>query len=164
MAIGSAIWRIWTDGYSLTIALSTCSLFLIVGALAGVKFRIQEIPQIDLNLLDHFREPELLLDLKARSGSIMIIIDLQIHENDLEEFLKVMTRRRHIRLRDGARQWVLLRDLERSEYWTEAYHMPIWIDYLRHNQRSTKADIEVNKCLRHLNCAPNGIRVYRMIE
>ncbi len=164
MAIGSAIWGVLADGYSPTIALIVCSLFLIFGALAGIKFRIQEVPQIDLDPLDHFREPELFLDLKARSGPIMIMIDYQIHENDLEEFLKVMTRRRHIRLRDGARQWVLLRDLERPEYWTEAYHMPTWVDYLRHNHRRTKADAEVNKRLRHLNCAPNGIRVHRMIE
>ncbi|WP_019219946.1 MFS transporter [Bartonella florencae] len=164
MAVGSAIWGALADGYSPTVALSICSLFLVLGALAGIKFRIQEIPQIDLDPLDHFREPELLLDLKARSGPIMIMIDYQIHENDLEEFLKVMTRRRHIRLRDGARQWVLLRDLERPQYWTEAYHMPTWVDYLRHNHRRTKADAEVNKLLRHLNRAPNGIRVHRMIE
>ncbi|WP_413154281.1 MFS transporter [Bartonella sp. cb54] len=164
MAIGSAIWGAFADGYSLKVALYVCTLFLIFGAFAGVKFKIQEIPQIDLDPLDHFREPELLLDLKARSGPIMIMINYQIHENDLEEFLKVMTRRRHIRLRDGARQWVLLRDLEKPECWTEAYHMPTWVDYLRHNHRRTKADAEVNKHLRRLNYAPNGIRVHRMIE
>ncbi|MBX4335463.1 MFS transporter [Bartonella raoultii] len=164
MTVGSAIWGGLADGYSPTIALSICSFFLILGALAGFKFKIHEIPEIDLAPLDHFREPELLLDLKARSGPIMIMIDYQIHENDLEEFLKVMTRRRHIRLRDGARQWVLLRDLERPEYWTEAYHMPTWVDYLRHNHRRIKADAEVNKILRHLNRMPNGIRVHRMIE
>ncbi|WP_336278801.1 MFS transporter [Bartonella sp. CB175] len=164
MAIGSAIWGALADGYSPSVALSACALFLVFGALVGIKFKIQEIPQIDLDPLDHFREPELLLDLKARSGPIMIMIDYQIHENDLEEFLKVMTRRRHIRLRDGARQWVLLRNLERPECWTEAYHMPTWVDYLRHNHRRTKADAEVNKHLHRLNCDPNGIRVHRMIE
>ncbi|WP_455478786.1 MFS transporter [Bartonella sp. B10] len=164
MAIGSAIWGILADGYSPTIALSVCAVFLVFGALIGIKLKVHEIPQIDLDPLDHFREPELLLDLKARSGPIMIMIDYQIHENDLEEFLKVMTRRRHIRLRDGARQWVLLRDLEKPECWTEAYHMPTWVDYLRHNHRRTKADAEVNRHLQNLNYAPNGIRVHRMIE
>ncbi|WP_455482088.1 MFS transporter [Bartonella sp. B35(2025)] len=164
MAIGSAIWGVLADGYSPTISLSICALFLVFGFFVGVKFKIHEIPHIDLDPIDHFREPELLLDLKAQSGPIMIMIDYQIHENNLEEFLKVMTRRRHIRLRDGARQWVLLRDLERPECWTEAYHMPTWVDYLRHNHRRTKADAEVNKRLHHLNCAPNGIRVHRMIE
>ncbi|MCZ2328053.1 MFS transporter [Bartonella sp. F02] len=164
MVIGSAIWGAVADSYSLTVSLSICAVFLLFGALAGIKFKIQEIPQIDLDPLDQFREPELLLDLQARSGPIMIMIDYQIHESDLEEFLKVMTRRRHIRRRDGARQWVLLRDLERPEYWTEAYHMPTWVDYLRHNHRRTKADAEVNKHLNRLNRAPDGIRVHRMIE
>lgn len=164
MAVGSAIWGIVADNYSPVVALSVCAIFLILGAIAGLKFKIQEIPRINLEPLDHFREPELLLDLKARSGPIMIMVTYQISENDLEEFLEVMTRRRHIRLRDGARQWVLLRDLERPEHWTEAYHMPTWVDYLRHNYRRIQADAEVNKHLKRLNCAPNGIKVRRMIE
>ncbi|MFT4346798.1 MFS transporter [Bartonella ancashensis] len=164
MAVGSAVWGVLADAYSPTAALNICALFLIFGAALGVKFKIQEIPQIDLDPLDQFREPELLLNLKAQSGPIMIMIHYQIDEHDLEEFLEVMTRRRHIRRRDGARQWVLLRDLERPECWTEAYHVPTWVDYLRHNHRCTKADAEVNKCLNRLNRSLNGIEVRRMIE
>lgn len=164
MAVGSAIWGALADGYSLAVALNVCALFMVVGALAGRRFKIQEIPNINLEPLDQFREPELLLDLEARSGPIMIMIDYKINEEDLKEFLEVMTRRRHIRRRDGARQWVLLRDLEKPEYWTESYHMPTWVDYLRHNYRRTKADAEVNKHLDRLNRASSGIRVRRMIE
>ncbi|OPB29002.1 Transmembrane secretion effector [Bartonella sp. WD12.1] len=89
-----------------------CALFLILGALAGIKFKIQEIPQIDFDPLDQFKEPQVLLDLEACSGPIMIMIDYQINENDLKEFLEVMARRRHIRRRDGARQWFLYVILE----------------------------------------------------
>ncbi|OPB29003.1 Transmembrane secretion effector [Bartonella sp. WD12.1] len=42
--------------------------------------------------------------------------------------------------------------------------MPTWVDYLRHNYRAIKADAEVNKHLSRLNCAPDGIRIHRMIE
>ncbi|MBA9083013.1 MFS family permease [Bartonella chomelii] len=164
MAVGSVIWGVFADAYSPTVALSVCALFLILGALAGIKFKIQEIPQIDFDPLNQFKEPQVLLDLEACSGPIMIMIDYQINENDLEEFLEVMARRRHIRRRDGARQWVLVRNLEKPGYWTEVYHMPTWVDYLRHNYRAIKADAEVNKHLDRLNCAPDGIRVHRMIE
>ncbi|AQX27447.1 MULTISPECIES: MFS transporter [unclassified Bartonella] len=164
MTVGSAIWGALADSYSLTFALNVCAIFLICGALAGIKFKVKEIPQINLEPLDQVREPELSLDLEAQSGPIMIMIDYQINENDLAEFLEIMTRRRHIRLRDGARQWVLLRDLERPEYWTESYHMSTWVDYLRHNRRRTKADIEVNKHLDKLNRISNGIKVHYMIK
>lgn len=164
MALGSWLWGALADGYSPTVALYICSAFLLLGALAGLKFAIHEIPSINLDPLDQFREPELLLDLQARSGPIMIMIDYEITEADLPEFLDTMTLRRRIRLRDGARQWVLLRDLEKPHCWTESYHMPTWVDYLRHNHRRTKADAEVNERLSKLNKAPEGIRVHRMIE
>lgn len=130
----------------------------------GLKFKIYEIPSINLDPLDQFREPELHLDLKARSGPIMIMIDYEIEEEDLPEFLDTMVVRRRIRLRDGARQWTLLRDLEHPNCWTESYHMPTWVDYLRHNHRRTKADADVTKKLNQLNRIKGGMKVHRMIE
>src|SRR3546814_4198150 len=54
-----------------------------------------------------------------------------------------MSQRRRIRLRDGARQWSLLRDLENPRIWSESYHVPTWVEYVRHHQRRTQADGEV---------------------
>jgi hypothetical protein len=51
-----------------------------------------------------------------------------------------MGERRRIRRRDGARHWTLLRDLGDTELWIERYHVPTWLDYVRHNQRRTRAD------------------------
>ncbi|EJF91264.1 MFS transporter [Bartonella tamiae] len=164
MAVGSWLWGALADGYSPTIALYVCSGFLFAGAIMGLKFKIHEIPAINLDPLDQFREPELSLDLQARSGPIMIMIDYVIKEEDLTEFLKIMTLRRRIRLRDGARRWTLLRDLENPNCWTETYHMPTWVDYLRHNHRRTVADAEVSEKLNALNNATQDIKVHRMIE
>lgn len=164
MALGSWIWGSLADNYSPTAALCVCSVFLLIGAIMGVKFTIYEIPSINLDPLDQFREPELHLDLRARSGPIMIMIDYEIDEDDLSEFLDTMTVRRRIRLRDGARQWTLLRDLENPSCWTESYHMPTWVDYLRHNHRRTKADADVTEKLRKLTRIKDGLRIHRMIE
>ena len=164
MALGSWIWGSLADTYSPTMALFVCSAFLVCGAIMGLKFKIYEIPSINLDPLDQFREPELHLDLKARSGPIMIMIDYEIEEEDLPEFLDTMAVRRRIRLRDGARQWTLLRDLEHPNCWTESYHMPTWVDYLRHNHRRTKADADVTEKLNQLNRIKGGMKVHRMIE
>jgi hypothetical protein len=75
-----------------------------------------------------------------------------------------MTERRRIRRRDGARQWVLLRDLEHPDQWTESYHVATWDDYIRHNMRRTKADAEVSARLLRLHRGDTPPRVHRMIE
>ena len=75
-----------------------------------------------------------------------------------------MTERRRIRIRDGAGQWALMRDLENPTLWTETYHVPTWVEYVRHNQRRTQADAENGERLRRLHRGSEGPRVHRMIE
>ena len=95
----------------------------------------------------------------------MVMVDYLIEPADTDAFLGLMQERRRIRIRDGARQWALLRDLENPRQWTESYHVPTWLDYLRHNQRRTKADAENLDNLRALHRGDAGLpRVHRMIE
>jgi len=75
-----------------------------------------------------------------------------------------MSERRRIRRRDGARHWTLLRDLQDAELWIERYHTPTWLDYIRHNQRVTKADAQNSQRIRALHRGDAPPRVHRMIE
>ena len=114
--------------------------------------------------LNRFSEPDLPLDLKPRSGPIVVLIDYEIAEDDIPEFLETMTERRRIRIRDGAGQWALMRDLENPTIWTETYHVPTWVEYVRHNQRRTHADAANGEKLRQLHRGAEAPRVHRMIE
>ena len=164
MAAGSWLWGSVADVQGSSNALMWAGLVMIVTALVGFYYRLPEFGALNLAPLDQFSEPQLLLDLKARSGPIMIMIDFKIAHEDIPAFLSVMADRRRIRLRDGARQWVLLRDLENPEIWTESYHVATWVEYLRHNQRRTKADAEVTERLMKLHRGSERPRVHRMIE
>lgn len=164
MAAGSWLWGALGDSYGTPAAMFICGIFLIIGAAAGLKFRIFDIGTTNLSPTDPMREPELLLDLQARSGPILITLEYRIALRHTGAFLRTMTERRRIRLRDGARQWTLLRDLEEPERWVETYHMPTWVDYLRHNQRSTKDDMRVIGVLDRLNRGSAPPHVRRMIE
>ena len=57
-----------------------------------------------------------------------------------------------------------MRDLENPEIWTESYHTPTWVEYVRHNQRRTKADAIVGTRIRALHKGDTEPRVHRMIE
>src|SRR5690606_41006955 len=88
----------------------------------------------------------------------------EIAQEDVNRFLEVMRRRRRIRIRDGARQWTLLRDLENPRIWTESYHVATWVEYIRHNRRRTQADNEAFAQLRELHRGAEPPRVQRLIE
>ena len=68
------------------------------------------------------------------------------------------------RRRDGARNWMLLRDLGNPEIWIERYNTPTWLDYVRHNSRLTQDDAMIPERLRALHRGPASPVVRRMIE
>ena len=164
LAVGSWLWGMVAESIGTDGALIASGLSLLVGAAVGLRFAMPQFGGINLDPLNRFTEPALELDLRGRSGPIMVMIDYRIADADIPAFLAAMTERRRIRRRDGARQWVLLRDLEHHEQWTESYHVATWADYLRHNLRRTHADAEVSDTLMRLHQGPEPPRVRRMIE
>lgn len=164
MALGSWMWGLTAEHYGAEVALLSASLLMLAGAALGLVLALPEETSLSLDPLDRWREPHVALDLKPRSGPILIMIDYIIREEDTPAFLKVMGERRRIRRRDGARNWSLARDLENPELWLESYHTPTWIEYVRHNQRATHADATVGEKLRSLHRGSEPPRVRRMIE
>ncbi|SFV30132.1 Predicted arabinose efflux permease, MFS family [Devosia crocina] len=164
MAAGSWIWGITADAWGPNWALVAAACVLVLCAAVGLRLPLPQFNDRDLNPLDTFNEPMLKLDLRPRSGPILIMVDYRIAQSDIPRFLGLMSERRRIRIRDGARQWSLLRDLEQPDLWVESYHVPTWVDYVRHNLRRTKADADNIEQLRALHQGADLPVVHRMIE
>lgn len=164
MAFGSWIWGVAAERYGTGDALQMAAVVLVAGAALGLRLPLPELKTLNLDPLNRWTEPDLAVDILPRSGPIVITIEYVIREADVVSFLSVMAERRRIRRRDGARHWTLLRDLENSEIWIERYHIPTWLDYVRHNQRITQADAAVGERLRELHQGPDRPQVRRMIE
>jgi hypothetical protein len=164
MALGSWIWGVVAEAYGPAEALLASAALMLIGAALGVLVRMPDHTPLNLDPLNRWREPNVALDLRARSGPIVIEIEYVIREEDLHEFLDAMAERRRIRRRDGARQWTLARDLENPQIWVESYHTPTWHEYVRHNLRATHSDAVIGDTLRRLHSGAEPIRVRRMIE
>ena len=163
MALGSWLWGVAAETYGPDKALLVAGAAMIAGAAIGLRFALPEQTSLDLDPLDRWREPHLALDIKPSSGPIKIMIEYLVTEENLPAFLAVMADRRRVRRRDGARQWSLMRDLENPELWMESYHTPTWVEYVRHNQRTTNADAVITERLWELHSGPDRPRVHRMI-
>lgn len=164
MAAGSWVWGLSADAVGPDWALAMAGWVLLACGVVGLRLPLAQFNSRDLNPLNAFNEPVLKLDLRPRSGPIMIMVDYRIAQEDIGQFLALMADRRRMRIRDGARQWGLLRDLEQPDLWVESYHVPTWIDYVRHNMRRTKADADNTEQLRALNRGDRLPVVHRMIE
>lgn len=163
MALGSWIWGLAAENYDTRVALLAAAATLVVGAAVGLKLPLPVKPSDNLDPLNRWKAPSILLDLKGRSGPVNVLIEYIIREEDTQAFLDAMNERRRIRRRDGARQWELLRDTEHPEQWMESYHVPTWNDYVRHNQRRTQADAAIDDRIRALHSGDEPPRVHRMV-
>ena len=163
MALGAWIWGVLAENHGTMAALCIAAAVLVFGAALGTRFPLPDRSNDDLDPLNRWRQPNLALDLKPRSGPVVIIVDYQIRESDTQHFLDVMRERSRIRRRDGARQWELMRDTENPEQWSESFHVPTWIDYVRHNQRMTRADAGISDRIRALHSGAEPPRVHRMV-
>jgi hypothetical protein len=164
MALGSWIWGLVAEGYGPAEALLASAALMLVGAALGLFIKLPEHAALNLDPLNRWREPNLALDIKPRSGPIVISIEYVIREQDLHDFLDAMAERRRIRRRDGARHWSLKRDLENPEIWIETYHTPTWHEYIRHNLRTTHSDAVTWDKVRQLHSGTEPPKVRRMIE
>lgn len=164
MAVGSWLSGLAAAQWSVQIALVGAGAAVLAGIGLGLLFPLPDEQGLDLNPLRTFSEPATAVDIEPRSGPVVVTTEYRIAREDVLEFLAAMAERRRIRRRDGARHWTLLRDLHDPEVWMERYHTPTWLDYIRHNQRVTKADAAIGDRLRALHRGAEPPRVHRLIE
>ncbi|WBX85758.1 MFS transporter [Sphingosinicella microcystinivorans] len=164
MAIGSWVFGELAGIADVRTSLMVSAALLLLGLLIGRARPLPEVTDLDLDPIARWTEPEVAVPVEPRTGPVVVTIEYRIPEASIRTFLTVMSERRRIRIRDGARHWTLLRDLGDPELWVERYHVPTWLDYIRHNQRRTNADADNTHRLRALHKGEAPPRVHRMVE
>lgn len=164
MAIGSWVFGELAGIAGVRTSLMVSAALLLLGLLIGRARPLPEVTDLDLDPIARWTEPEVAVPVEPRTGPVVVTIEYRIPETSIRTFLTVMSERRRIRIRDGARHWTLLRDLGDPELWVERYHVPTWLDYIRHNQRRTNADADNAHRLRALHKGGEPPRVHRMVE
>lgn len=164
MAIGSWLWGRTVESGSIEIALFGGAAVQGVCLLLGLVRPLPAIGDLNLDPLREWSPPDTAVPIEPRSGPVVITVEHRIAPGNIPAFLAAMAERRRIRLRDGARHWTLLRDLAEPELWIERFQTPTWLDYIRHNNRVTQADAEINQRLRALHIGPDLPKVRRMVE
>lgn len=162
MAIGSWVFGELAASRGVSQTLLIAAALQVASVLVGLLRPLAVVEDLNLDPLSQWSEPDTAVPVEPRSGPIVVTIEYKVAESRILEFLTIMSERRRIRVRDGARHWTLLRDLGDPELWMERYHVATWLDYIRHNQRRTHADADNAARLHAMLIEP--ARVHRMIE
>ncbi|WP_457578193.1 MFS transporter [Ensifer adhaerens] len=144
IAAGSWLWGTIAENHSLSWALAGSAGTTLLVAAAGLRLPISNRFESELEPSGSFDAPAVALDLKPRSGPILITTEYSISDDNADLFLDVMRRRRNVQSRVGARQWTLTRDVREPSRWLETYRTPTWMDYHRLHHRLTAADKQLD--------------------
>lgn len=164
MAIGSWVFGWVAQGFGVQVSLLTCAAITMLSAAAGFVWPLSDLDHSNLEPLGKWSEPDTAVPVSARGGPIAVMIEYRVSQIDQHAFLKAITERRRIRVRDGASGWVLLRDLSDPEIWVERYHVATWLEYIRHNQRRTQADADNGEALKAVIRSQSDLTVRRFLE
>jgi MFS family permease len=140
MTMGAATWGWAADIFGLTWAFMFAGVGLLLCALLGALFPLPQFQSSDLETSATPVETAAGIHAISVDVNVVITIDYTIDPQDVPTLLTLMADRRRFRLRDGVRDWTLLRDIERPDRWTESYRVTNWTEYLRHHARRTSAD------------------------
>lgn len=164
VAVGSWIWGHVANGVGTDKALVIAGAVMIVSPLLAIWLRMPSIDGVNNDAIDALAEPEVNLSISARSGPIVVEVEYRVVQDRARAFYDVMQKVQATRQRNGAYGWSISRDIADPELWTERYHCPTWLDYLRQRSRPTQSERDLQMHAVDFHMGPEPIKVRRMLE
>ncbi len=161
LAVGSWFWGQVTTDHGIATALIASAVGLLLLPLLGLLLPLPAAMDADVGLVELTNEPDIRLAITHRSGPIVVEIDYRVEPAEARNFYDAMLALQGVRLRNGAFDWSIARDLGDVALWTERFHFPTWQDYLRQRTRFTQADLAVQAAADTYNGLAAGERILR---
>lgn len=163
IAVGSWGWGHLADIIGVDTALLVSAALMMISPLLGLWFRMPRIGARgeETEMLD---DPEVRLPLTGRSGPLVVEIEYRVAQENARAFHSLMQDVQLLRQRNGAYGWSIARDIADPELWTERYHCPTWLDYLRQRNRSTKSERALDRQAAGFHIGAEPVRIRRMLE
>jgi predicted MFS family arabinose efflux permease len=158
LALGAWGWGSLATAHGLRTALLWSGAAGLAATMLGLRLRLGEPATVNLDPDRGISDPVVGIDIEPRSGPVVTALDYRIDPANAADFVAAMAERRRIRVRDGARGWMLLQDIADPSRWTERFYSPTWLDYLRTRNRLTVSDIAITERVRALTVEPPMVR------
>lgn len=140
IAVGSAVWGLMAEHFGNATALLGAAIGLLVGLVAGLRYRLTTGDKVDLTPSLHWPEPTVMIELRPDDGPVLITVEYQIDPQRSPEFTKAMHALSLVRRRDGAIRWGLFQDTAVPSRYVETFIVESWAEHLRQHERVTIAD------------------------
>jgi MFS family permease len=138
--LGGLLWGGVADMVGVRLALLVACGAVLPGVLVIRVFGLPVVDRQDMQVVAR-SNPDLMVELAAKSGPVVILVDYQVGPEDREEFVVTMEQLSLVRRRAGAARWSLLEDARRPGRFLESFVVPSWAGYLLQRTRYTALDL-----------------------
>ncbi len=138
-AVGSAVMGISAEHFGLSPTLLVAATALLLGPLAGLRWRFQAIPPEDLLPAGDWPQPLLAVD-DPPGGPVMVSVEYHPREGRSDELLAALRDARFSRRRTGAIEWRVWMDAGNPSRIIEQFVVASWSEHLRQHDRVTERD------------------------
>lgn len=164
IALGAWGWGHVAENIGVGEAMIVSGVAMLGTVVMGLLMPIPAVEGVMAEAANPLDDPEVALQLTHRSGPVVIEVEYRVPPHNARDFYQAMAEVRALRHRNGAFNWTLARDVGDPELWIERYNFPTWLDFLRHRNRPTRAEREVQDKARAFHIGGQPIRIRRMLE
>jgi MFS family permease len=154
MAAGSSVWGAVATRYDVQTALAVAAGGLLLGIGVVPFFRLRDIRGFDLSPSRHWPAPLLPVEPEHDQGPVLVSVEYRIDPARAREFRAAMRVLRRSRRRGGAIRWSLWVDAKDSARHIESFVEESWLEHLRHHERVTALDRDIEARVRGFHLGP----------
>lgn len=154
LTFGSVLWGQIAGAFGVPKTLILAASGLILGLVMTFRFKLHQGAELDLTPSAHWPAPWVQSVVDMDRGPVRVTIDYQVDPAWISEFLVLVRKLGHQRLREGAFEWEILEDVGAEGRYCETFLQESWVEHLRTHERTTRRLEEVQIGLR--GCLADG--------
>jgi MFS family permease len=158
-ALGSILWGAIAARYGSSVALTFAAVVIALSMLTALRFRLSVVDLLDLTPARHWDAPQIAVDVQHDHGPILVQVEYRVAEEKIPAFLVAVRSVRDERLRDGAINWTIYRDLAAGNRFIEQFVVESWLEHLRQHERVSRHDAEAQSRVRDLTLDPSIVPI-----
>jgi MFS family permease len=151
MSFGSIIWGLLASEIGIPNTFFVAAITLGLGTFLSRKLELNQCQVLDLSPSTHWPEPIIITsaeddnEMAYDRSPVMVTIEYHINKSDVKKFLSLMYQLGRVRMQYGAYTWNVLEESDQPGTFIEQFMDVSWLEHLRHHQRVTSKDRELQE-------------------
>ncbi|WP_346840078.1 MFS transporter [Microbulbifer sp. SAOS-129_SWC] len=151
MTLGSILWGQVASHFGISVTQLIAAAGAVLAAGLSSRYRLLQDESLDHTPSGYWPQPLVASDVGLDRGPVMVTVEYHIDSADIADFVAAMRDLKASRERHGAFAWGVFEDVSQPGRMIEYFIEESWVAHLRHHQRVSMLDSEIQQRVRELH-------------